>query len=764
MRLLRAAPFAATAIRFKVHAGRTCPLGQGWLAHSMRGFGTDRVAVAITHHLRAAWVLAAAVTVLAALALATGLAFNGDVSAVLKKDTPGYRALKQVEEDFHAFSTDEVLVVEAADLGAPEAYDALESFVLDLQLVEGVEAVISVFALPGADSGAEPYLGSDAALALGAAQRLDTLIAQQPFAGDLMAADRAATVVIVMAAGEEGAEAKPLSEAARAEIEELAAGHSGDIAVTFAGIGAIHRAIEQALRADQKLLASVSITLCVVLALAIFRSWRGALICAVPPLVGVVWFFGFAAVAGIAIDPVTTIIPTLLIVVGFADTVHLYFSYLRTAKDGVSVADTVRRAVMETGPACFLTSLTTALACLGIGIAGSATLNAFAFGGFAGMLIQFAAVIVLFPLLAIALGGRGGAGRARGALRFSGLARLAMWLLARPRGVIGVAVVLFAALLAAQAQLHSGFRLSEHLRDESPLRQVEMRLRDKGLATGQLFAVIADADGEVGFGAEDSARMAAVMAAVAEDAVRTPAPFFLSGPGAGEMTRDTHPLLKRFISRDGLSYLVPVPIDLSLTSTQIAAEAARIGAELDEAGLGGTYRLTGLALLSATEVPRMIADLRLGFYVALVLVMGVLVAATGSLRLGLLSLLPNLIPILGVEAWLWISGQQLSMTASVALTIAFGIVVDDSIHYFNSYQRALSQGRADAPATAIGEVASPIAASTLLLVAGLSVTQVSSLPTVAVFGQLVCAALILALAASLFILPSFVTRFGRPLK
>jgi predicted RND superfamily exporter protein len=44
----------------------------------------------------------------------------------------------------------------------------------------------------------------------------------------------------------------------------------------------------------------------------------------------------------------------------------------------------------------------------------------------------------------------------------------------------------------------------------------------------------------------------------------------------------------------------------------------------------------------------------------------------------------------------------------------------------------------------------------MLLVAGLSVTQVSTLPAVAVFGQLVSAALLLAMASSLFLLPAFI--------
>lgn len=723
----------------------------------MKRFGIDRLADGFTRHIRGTWAVAATVTVLAAIALASGLSFNGDVSAVLKKDTPDYRLLQRVERAFHPFSSDEVLVVEAAGgLDAPDAYAALETFVLDLQLVEGVEAVLSVFSLP--DRGdADPYLGSDAALRLGETERLTALRERQPLSRELLSADLAATIVLLMVAQQpEGEPVVSLGPAARTEILALARDHAGTIRVTPAGIGAIHRSIEEALRKDQKLLASVSTALCVLLSLLIFRSWRGALICALPPITGVVWFFGFAAAAGITIDPVTTIIPTLLLVVGFADTVHLYFAYLRHSEAGAD--DALREALAGTGPACFLTSLTTAIACLGVGAAGSATLNVFAVSGFAGMLIQFAAVITLFPLLVRLLAGGGAGHSPKRMLRFSAIASTAGALVRRQGLVIGAAVCLLAALLVVQSQLETGFRLSEHLDDDSTLRQTELRLRDKGLETGQILAVIADADGVEGFGAQDRARMGAVMAAVADgdDA----APFVLAMPAADAMSRDSHALLKRFIARDGLSYLVPVPIDLSLTSTEIAAEADRIASRLRSEGLDGAFELTGLALLSATEVPRMIGDLRIGFYVALVLVVGVLIYATGSLRLGLLSLLPNLIPILGVEAWLFASGQQLSMTAAVALTIAFGIVVDDSIHYLNCYQRARGAGDGSAAVTAIAAVTPPIAASTALLVAGLSVTLASSLPTVTVFGQLVSAALVLALIASLFILPSFINRFA----
>lgn len=725
----------------------------------MKRFAMDRIGAGVTRHVRAVIVSCIAVTLAALAALSTGLEFNGSVTDILKADTPVYNALESVERAFHPFSTDEVLVVEATDFGAPETYAALEDFVSDLQLVDGVAATISLFALPGPGSGIEPWLGTEAAKELPPAARLDRFLEIQPLARDLTAADRTMTLIVLMIAQEDAATV--LSPASRAEIESIADSYGAVLTVSFAGLGEIHRSIERALRSDTRLLATVSISLCVVLALLIFRSWRAAVIAALPPIAGVLWFFGFAALAGVTIDTITTIIPTLLIVVGFADAVHLYYAILRARGRGLEGAAAIRDAIAETGPACFLTSLTTAIACLGIGLAGSATLNTFAWSGFAGMFIELAAVLALVPALALVLEPRDAGAAPRTAIGFSAIGRAAVALLPWRTPLFAASLVLFALLAYAQSQLETGFRLSEHLRASSPLAQLERRLKEKGLGSGQVFVVVDDADGKPGFNPPDAARLAAAGRAVFPDAsVETAGSLFPDAAQIQRLAEEDQPLLRRYVAKDGSRYLLPVPVDLSLTSNQIAAYADDLNTRLAAAGLSDVSEIVGLPLLSAYEVPRMISDLQLGFYAALVLVVLVLVYATGSLRMGLLSLIPNLIPILGVEAWLYLTTGQLSMTAAVAFTIAFGIAVDDSIHVINRYQRAHIAGETEPLVLAIRDTVSPISASTLLLVAGLGVTQVSSLPSVAVFGQLVSAALVLALFSSLFLLPAFVRLFA----
>lgn len=700
--------------------------------------------------------MAVALTVAALAVIPGGLVFNGDVTDLLRVDTPGYRDLERMERDFHPFSTDEVIVVESAGFADPATFDALAEFVAEMQLATGVEAAVSIFSLPAAGA-TVPYLTSAEAAALQPGERLARLIDGQFLASDLLSKDLTTTLVVLAIAQDGDAPRTGLGAGGRQEIEDAAARYAPRLSVSFAGMKEIHRTIEEGLRSDQRLLAGTSTLLCVLISLMIFRSWRGALICAIPPITGAIWFFGFAAVAGIAIDPVTAIIPTLIIVVGFADSVHLYFTYLRVRPQSRDVAEAARRTMVETGPACFLTSLTTAVSCLGVGAAGSAALNAFALGGFFGLVLQFSAVLLCFPLLLVGLErGRSPMPVPQGAA-FSLVTRGAERLLGFGRTVLVLSIAAFLVLVYAHSRLPIGFQLSEHLRSDGELAMLQQRISAKGLGSAYVYLIVPDADGVKGLSPADVAVFERIGTALFAERLGTSGGVpFLNAEQLDRLAAEDPALLKRFVAADGLRYLLPIPLDPTLPSEDIERECAKIVERIRAAGLPGTFEIVGIPLLSAREVPGMIKDLQLGFLVALVLVVLIIVYATGSLRLGLLSLVPNLMPILGVEAVLLLTSQPLTMTAAVSLTIAFGIAVDNSIHLLSRYQQPGSTSPASRLRQTVGDIAAPIAATTMLLVAGLSVTQVSTLPAVAVFGQLVSAALLLAMATSLLLLPAFI--------
>lgn len=722
----------------------------------MRQFGIGRLGGGIVRRTRLFAILVVALTVGSLAAIPGGLVFNGDVTDLLRVDTRGYRDLQRMEKDFHPFSTDEVIVVESAGYDDPAAFDALAELVAELQLTTGVEAAVSIFSLP--TSGATvPYLTSTEAATLPPGERLARLIDGQFLASDLLSKDLTTTLVVLAVAQDDDTSRTGLGADGRREIEDAAARYAPTLSVSFAGMKEIHRTIEEGLRRDQRLLAGASTLLCVLISLLIFRSWRGALICAVPPITGAIWFFGFAAMTGLAIDPVTAIIPTLIIVVGFADSVHLYFTYLRVRPQSPDVAEAARRTMAETGPACFLTSLTTAVSCLGVGAAGSAALNAFAVGGFFGLMLQFSAVLLCFPLLVIALEKGRNAMPVPQGTALSLVSRGAASLLGFGRVVLILSIGAFLILVYAHSRLPVGFQLSEHLRSDGDLAMLQQRISAKGLGSAYVYLIVPDTDGVKGLSPADVAVFERIGAALfAERLGDTGGVPFLNAEQLDRLASEDPALLKRFVAADGLRYLVPIPLDPTLPSEDIERECEEIVERIQAAGLQGTFEIVGIPLLSAREVPGMIRDLQLGFLVALVLVVLILVYATGSLRLGLLSLVPNLMPILGVEAVLLLTSQPLTMTAAVSLTIAFGIAVDNSIHLLSRYQQPSTASPASRLRQTVGDIAAPITATTMLLVAGLSVTQASTLPAVAVFGQLVSAALLLAMASSLLLLPAFI--------
>lgn len=543
----------------------------------------------------------------------------------------------------------------------------------------------------------------------------------------------------------------------RAEIEAIAAAYAPALTLRFVGMPEAQRTVEAALKADQLNLGIAGALISMAVAFLIFRSWRGALVCSAPAVVSVAWYFGLLALLGIDVDFLTTIVPTMVMVLAFADAVHIHFAVVRARRTMPDIRDAVIEGVRRAGPACAMTSLTTAAAFVGIGIGAAATMSKLAIAGSAGVMLGLVAVLVLQPVLTVLLdaGARSAGAREPAPLRWPAMA--GQFALSHARAVFALSVAVFAFFVYAHFQVRVEFRIADYLVEDGPLRQAEDRIREKLPGTGQLYVMVDDADGAEGVSRVDRERLNAVLEIVRSgDAAQTRGPDLLPDTLEGVADREATPLLRRFVSRDGLHYLVPAPVPVTQRSSLIAERADRIEQDLAEAGLGEATRLAGLSLLAAREAPRIVEQLRSGLIFAIAGVFAILTLFVGSVRLALTMVVPGLLPILGIEAWHLLRGQDLNMTAAVALTIAFGISVDNLIHLISRYHQARAAGSEHPLTEALRLVGPPITATTTLLVAGLVVTRFSQLPTIASFGALVMVALLLAFFVSILVMPSHV--------
>lgn len=697
-------------------------------------------------------VLALALALMVAL-LATAvlrLSFDGDLIRVLKSPSPAFSTFTELEARFHPFSRDETLLLEADDFGRPERFEALEELIGEFHFLPGVAAVYSFFALA---EGGGPGLQAPAGW-------LDDLHGADPAVRMMLSADRGAVLVLLMPEDATG-----LPAGARAEALELIADLGGGaVTGTFVGLAATYRALEGALMAVQLALAPFATLLCLGMGAVLFRSWRGALVIAVPGLVAAGGFMGLLALLRLPLDIMTTLVPLLVLVLGVAQAMHLAFAIRQERDGGLDARAACTRALVEVGPACVLSTLTTMLAFASFAFAGFDALDRLALAGGVGLALQLVAVLVLTPVLALLLSD-GAKGLPAPPRWLDAPARAGAMLLSRRALVVAAGLVALVVAGTGHLRIVPGHSLDEHLLQGGPEAQAEARIRDRLPGTGQIF-VIVEAPGP---GAALAPQIPADARARLLEALEVVAPDDPAHPRTVERLADAleraaargggqNPLLRRVVATDGSAWAVPLVEPLAPAAAEAAARASAREDRLVAAGLEGQVRLSGLSHLGAIEVPRMVEALRRGLLLTILLIVALVGVLSRSWRLALAALVPNAVPVLGIEAVLWMTGQPLTMTAAVALTIAFGIAVDDTLHLLNRWRIERTRAPHDAIARTLRAVSRPIVASTALILAGLAATLTSALPSVASFGMIVMISMTAALVMTLLVLPAFLPR------
>ena len=173
---------------------------------------------------------------------------------------------------------------------------------------------------------------------------------------------------------------------------------------------------------------------------------------------------------------------------------------------------------------------------------------------------------------------------------------------------------------------------------------------------------------------------------------------------------------------------------------------------------------SGTTLMFAYLGRRNIISMLVGTTIALVGISFVLIFALRSLRLGLTSLVPNLVPgALGFGIW-GLAVGEVGVSLSVVTAMTLGIVVDDTVHFLSKYRRArreLGCASPDAVRVAFRTVGRALLTTSLVLVAGFFVVSLSSFELNAGMGKLTALVIALALLADFFLLPPLLMKVDR---
>jgi len=183
-------------------------------------------------------------------------------------------------------------------------------------------------------------------------------------------------------------------------------------------------------------------------------------------------------------------------------------------------------------------------------------------------------------------------------------------------------------------------------------------------------------------------------------------------------------------------------------------------------GCGVQYQITGEAYVAAIALNRFIRDLFLSLACVSLFIFLVIGLLLRSPRLGFISILPNITPLVITMGYIGLRGYSLSMSNVIVFAISLGVAVDDTIHFLARFREELgsSQIRGETevlPAirrTCLG-TGRAILMTTLLIVCGLAVLLLSAFVPTRRFAELSAVTMISALLGDLLLLPASLMLF-----
>jgi predicted RND superfamily exporter protein len=520
-----------------------------------------------------------------------------------------------------------------------------------------------------------------------------------------------------------------------------------------------------------------------VMALVLFRGITAVLIVAMAPALGVFWTLGLLRFFDLQDNPFNDVVlPVLLSLVGLTDGVHLMVQIRRLRVEGRTEKDAAREGIREVGLACALTSLTTAIGFGSLSLAHHQVVREFGWCCVLGVVMTFCSVVIVIPLVCSTwLGRRVHAGYEKGMIdrhlaRIGGLVDL---VLKRPVaiGLSGVAVTVFLTIVSL------GLRPDERNSNQLPSGcepVLAMEKMDRALGGLEMGRVDVTWSQEV---ASDSPEVLQVVSAV-DDLLRSEE--LIGHPLSIRSLIDAMPGEGKPADRMSLLELLPPPLKRAfyVPETRQAEVLFRVQ-DLGIAKYGPVFErvefglqeiaqkypefhldLSGSAVWRWENLYQIVVDLATSLGSAIVIIFFVLAIAYRSVRIGLISLVPNLFPLAITGAFLMVTGQSLEVVSVCAFTICLGIAVDDTIHFLTRF-REEQQKTGDqqlAIRRAFVGVGTALIMTTLILVSGFSVVLFSGLRDHRIFAAMGALTISSALFGDLVFLPALLSAFVKPEK
>ncbi len=573
-----------------------------------------------------------------------------------------------------------------------------------------------------------------------------------------------------------------------AALRHLVDRHRGAAEFHLSGIGVEKHDVVDFIRRDKAVLIPASVLILAAMLWAAFRRASGVAIPVAVKATSLAWTMGVYGLAGFSLNPITALLPPLVIVLSISTSVHLYSRWLHLRGGPGERTGLIAGVAADLFAPCLYTTLATAVALLSLLASDTPAVRQFGAFGALGVVISFVVGMTLVPvaLSALPLPGEDRAPAAAGS-RPALLPRAARVAADHPGWVLAAALLLSAAGGVGAARVRNNTDLLRFLKTSASLYRDTMFIDREMAGVYSLDMLVSRRDGRPLTSTEDIRKIAAFQDAAARqahvaDAFSIADPLRLvhraeTGgkelrlPGTDEEIQDDLDLMGADRERSFLGQLMTPDLGTARVSVRVHAVGTAVAAPLVRAveAQGARVFGDGYAVVPTGSFYRVTRDsnrLVARQAVSLALCLAVILLAVGVMvrsgRLALVALAPTVIPVLLTGGLMGYLAIDLSAGTAMIFPVALGLIVDNTIHYLSGYLRERGGDVREAVARTAAGAGRPIAASSLVLALAFAAGAFGSFKPTIAFSLLTGAAMLASLASVLVVLPSCLVLADRP--
>lgn len=571
-----------------------------------------------------------------------------------------------------------------------------------------------------------------------------------------------------------------------------------DFEIYITGDPQITYGLMQIMAVEMQKFLGVTMGVIALVLLAFFRRFSGVALPMLVVFLPITATLGLMGWVGLPITLSTQAMPTFLFAVCVGDAVHIISNFYQQLDSGTSREESITYALRHSGLAILMTSVTTAGALGTFAFSNLMPIAGLGFAAPAGVMLAFVYSTCLLPALLAVIPIRAKKylnedGQAKDPALTRLLVRLGDYCTEHAWLVTSLWMALVLAGLYGGAQVRVSHQPIKWFPEDHPTR-VAAEVADSDLKGSMPLEIIIDTHRENGLFDPDTmnrieelqefvktyktpqlqaAHAFSVVDILKEtnQALNGNDPAYYSIPQTRELIAQEL-LLFESSGSDDLEEMVDssfryarIHVPLRFEDGLYYIPYVKGLREQGNAILGDQIHMTttGLIMLYMRSFHVMINTTVESYTLALIMIIPLMILIIGDLRLGLISIIPNLAPIILGLGFMHYAGAPFDMFSMTIGTITIGVAVDDTIHFMHNFRRYY-RGGDDAP-TAVRKTmrttGSALLVTSVALCTGFYVQMMGEMISVQNFGMVTGFTIVAALFADITLAPALVTLAAR---